>query len=51
MENILEFFLLHREAIFIVILSIFLGIEVISNVLPYCILHLCRAPMPSMGWF
>jgi NAD(P) transhydrogenase subunit alpha len=32
MENILEFFLLHREAIFIVILSIFLGIEVISNV-------------------
>jgi H+-translocating NAD(P) transhydrogenase subunit alpha len=32
MENILSFFLLHREAIFIVILSIFLGIEVISNV-------------------
>ena len=32
MENILGFFLLHREAIFIVILSIFLGIEVISNV-------------------
>ncbi len=32
MENILRFFLLHREAIFIVILSIFLGIEVISNV-------------------
>ncbi|HUX97829.1 MAG TPA: NAD(P) transhydrogenase subunit alpha [Bacteroidales bacterium] len=32
MENISEFFLAHREAIFIVILSIFLGIEVISNV-------------------
>ena len=32
MENILSFFLLHREAIFIVILSIFLGIEVISHV-------------------
>jgi NAD(P) transhydrogenase subunit alpha len=32
MENITEFFLVHREAIFIVILSIFLGIEVISHV-------------------
>jgi H+-translocating NAD(P) transhydrogenase subunit alpha len=32
MENVLVFFLKHREAIFIVILSIFLGIEVISNV-------------------
>jgi len=32
MENILGFFLLHREAIFLVILSIFLGIEVISHV-------------------
>ena len=32
MENFSEFFLAHREAIFIVILSIFLGIEVISNV-------------------
>jgi NAD(P) transhydrogenase subunit alpha len=32
MESIYEFFLVHREAIFIVILSIFLGIEVISNV-------------------
>jgi len=32
MENISEFFLAHREAIFIVILSIFLGIEVISHV-------------------
>jgi NAD(P) transhydrogenase subunit alpha len=32
MENILGFFLLHREAIFIVILSVFLGIEVISHV-------------------
>jgi NAD(P) transhydrogenase subunit alpha len=32
MENISEFFLVHREAIFIVILSIFLGIEVISHV-------------------
>jgi len=32
MDKILEFFLLHREAIFIVILSVFLGIEVISHV-------------------
>jgi NAD(P) transhydrogenase subunit alpha len=32
MENILRFFLQYREAIFIVILSIFLGIEVISHV-------------------
>lgn len=32
MEGILSFFLQHREAIFIVILSIFLGIEVISHV-------------------
>ncbi len=32
MENALSFFLQHREAIFIVILSIFLGIEVISHV-------------------
>lgn len=32
MQNALSFFLLHREAIFIVILSIFLGIEVISHV-------------------
>jgi NAD(P) transhydrogenase subunit alpha len=32
MEKILGFFLLHREAIFLVILSIFLGIEVISHV-------------------
>jgi H+-translocating NAD(P) transhydrogenase subunit alpha len=32
MEKMLDFFLTHREAIFIVILSIFLGIEVISNV-------------------
>jgi NAD(P) transhydrogenase subunit alpha len=32
MEKMLDFFLVHREAIFIVILSIFLGIEVISNV-------------------
>jgi NAD(P) transhydrogenase subunit alpha len=32
MENISEFFLSHREVIFIVILSIFLGIEVISHV-------------------
>jgi NAD(P) transhydrogenase subunit alpha len=32
MEDILGFFLLYRETIFIVILSIFLGIEVISNV-------------------
>ncbi|HPT20938.1 MAG TPA: NAD(P) transhydrogenase subunit alpha [Bacteroidales bacterium] len=32
MEKFLEFFLMHREAIFIVILSIFLGVEVISHV-------------------
>lgn len=32
MEKIFGFFLLHREAIFLVILSIFLGIEVISHV-------------------
>ena len=32
MDSVLEFYYLHREAIFIVILSIFLGIEVISNV-------------------
>jgi len=32
MENILSFFMQHREAIFIVILSVFLGIEVISHV-------------------
>lgn len=32
MESISEFFLAHREAIFIVILSVFLGIEVISHV-------------------
>lgn len=32
MENILDFFLKNREAIFLVILSIFLGIEVISHV-------------------
>ena len=32
MENALEYFLLYKETIFIVILSIFLGIEVISNV-------------------
>ena len=32
MEGILEFIYIYREAIFIVILSIFLGIEVISNV-------------------
>ncbi len=32
MEQLSEFFLQHREAVFIVVLSIFLGIEVISNV-------------------
>lgn len=32
MEAIFEFFFTYREAIFIVILSIFLGVEVISNV-------------------
>jgi len=32
MENVLGFFLKNREAIFLVILSIFLGIEVISHV-------------------
>ena len=32
MTEILSFFLLYREAIFVIILSIFLGIEVISHV-------------------
>jgi NAD(P) transhydrogenase subunit alpha len=32
MDQLSGFFLQHREAIFIVVLSIFLGIEVISNV-------------------
>lgn len=32
MDEALKFFLDHREAIFIIILSIFLGIEVISHV-------------------
>ncbi len=32
MNDILQFFLEYREAIFIIILSIFLGIEVISHV-------------------
>ncbi len=32
MEAILEFFFTYREAIFIIVLSVFLGIEVISNV-------------------
>lgn len=32
MESILEFIYVHREMIFIVILSVFLGIEIISNV-------------------
>lgn len=32
MENILKFIFIHREAIFLVILSVFLGIEVISHV-------------------
>ncbi len=32
MNDILQFFLNYREAIFIIILSIFLGIEVISHV-------------------
>ena len=32
MESILGFFFIHKETIFIVILSIFLGMEVISNV-------------------
>jgi NAD(P) transhydrogenase subunit alpha len=32
MDSILEFYYVHREAIFIIALSIFLGIEVISNV-------------------
>lgn len=32
METILQFFLHYKEAIFIIVLSIFLGIEVISNV-------------------
>jgi H+-translocating NAD(P) transhydrogenase subunit alpha len=32
MNDVLKFFLDHREAIFIILLSIFLGIEVISHV-------------------
>lgn len=32
MEAVLEFLFTHRDLIFIVILSIFLGVEVISNV-------------------
>jgi len=32
MENVLLFFYLNKEAIFIIVLSVFLGIEVISNV-------------------
>ncbi len=32
MESILQFIYVHSESIFIVILSVFLGIEVISNV-------------------
>ena len=32
MNDILKFFLEYREAIFIILLSIFLGIEVISHV-------------------
>jgi H+-translocating NAD(P) transhydrogenase subunit alpha len=32
MEQILQFFFVYKEAIFIIALSIFLGIEVISNV-------------------
>lgn len=32
MENILEFIYTYRQEIFLVILSVFLGIEVISNV-------------------
>ena len=32
MDNILQFFYINREAIFIVVLSVFLGIEVISHV-------------------
>jgi H+-translocating NAD(P) transhydrogenase subunit alpha len=32
MNDILSFFILYREAIFIIILSVFLGIEVISHV-------------------
>ena len=31
MQSILEFFFIHKEAIFIIALSVFLGIEVISN--------------------
>ena len=32
MDQILQFFFVNREIIFIVVLSVFLGIEVISNV-------------------
>lgn len=32
MQGVFEFIFIHKEAIFIIVLSIFLGIEVISNV-------------------
>ena len=32
MENVLEFFFQNKEAIFIIVLTVFLGFEVISNV-------------------
>ena len=32
MENILVFFFEHRQAIFIIALAVFLGVEIISNV-------------------
>lgn len=32
MEDILNYFFVHKEAIFVIVLSIFLGIEVIGNV-------------------
>ncbi|MBN1924402.1 MAG: NAD(P) transhydrogenase subunit alpha [Prolixibacteraceae bacterium] len=32
MENILKLFAEHKEAVFVIVLAIFLGIEVISNV-------------------
>jgi len=32
MENVFEYLFINRDAIFIIVLSIFLGVEVISNV-------------------
>jgi NAD(P) transhydrogenase subunit alpha len=50
MESILQFFYSNKEAIFIIALTIFLGLEVISNV--PSVLHTptdVRVQMPSAG--